>query len=50
LHVCNPAPAFTMPMNAKEIHFTDFRRFNSGQQVMTFMQYTVLIVMVEHGK
>jgi hypothetical protein len=50
LHVCIPAPAFTTQMNPKEIHFTDFRRFNSGQQVMTFMQYTVLIVMVEHGK
>jgi len=50
LHVCIPAPAFTTPMSPKEIHFADFRRFISGQHIMTLIQYTVLRVTVECGK
>jgi hypothetical protein len=46
LHICIPVPAFTTPVSPKEIHFTDFWRFISGQQVMTLIQYTVLTVMV----
>ena len=49
LHVCIPAPTFTTPMSPKEIHFTDFRRFSSGQH-LSFIQHTVLTVMVECGK
>jgi len=50
LHVCILLPAFTTPMSPKEIHFADFRRFTSGQQVITLIQYTVLTVIVERGR
>jgi len=50
LHVCIPAPEFTTPVSPKEINFTDFWRFISGQEVMRLIQYAVLTVMVEHGK